>query len=130
MPAGGLFSTAEDVSKFCRMILNGGVLNGKRYLSPQALHAMTITENMGLGKTDYGFAWSITKSGFGHGGAYKNAMNIDTTTGRILVFMVQQQGPWGTTDGDKIVSTLVRLANNVDSSQTTVPTAGETPKVH
>jgi CubicO group peptidase (beta-lactamase class C family) len=130
MPAGGLFSTAEDVSKFCRMILNGGVLNGKRYLSPQALHAMTITENMGLGKTDYGFAWSITKSGFGHGGAYKNAMNIDTTTGRILVFMVQQQGPWGTTDGDKIVSTLVRLANNVDSSQTTVPAAGETPKVH
>jgi CubicO group peptidase (beta-lactamase class C family) len=130
MPAGGLFSTAEDVSKFCYMILNGGELNGKRYLSLQALHAMTITENMGLGKTDYGLGWSITKSGFGHGGAYKNAMEIDTATGRILVFMVQQQGDWGTKQGDQIVSMLRRLANDVVSPQTTVPAAGVTSEVH
>ncbi len=130
MPAGGLFSTAEDVSKFCRMILNGGELNGKRYISPQSLHAMTIPENMGLGKTDYGFAWSITKSGFDHGGAYKNAMDIDTTTGRILVFMVQQQGPWGTTQGDKIVSTLKRLSNDIVAPPTAVPAADGTPAAH
>lgn len=113
MPAGGLFSTAEDVSKFCRMILNGGTFNGKRYISPQSLHAMTITENMGLGGTDYGFAWFISKNGFGHPGADKTAMNIDTATGRILVFMVQQRGPWGTKQGDQIDSTLERLANDV-----------------
>jgi CubicO group peptidase (beta-lactamase class C family) len=130
MPAGGLFSTAEDVSKFCRMILNGGELNGKRIISTQALHAMTITENLGLGKTDYGFAWNITKSGFDHGGAYKNAMSIDTTTGRILIFMVQQQGDWGTRQGDQIVSTLKRLANDIVSPQTAVPAAGDASKVH
>jgi CubicO group peptidase (beta-lactamase class C family) len=130
MPAGGLFSTAEDVSKFCRMILNGGELNGERIISAQALHTMTIPENMGLGKTDYGFAWNITKSGFDHGGAYKNAMSIDTTTGRILIFMVQQQGPWGTAQGDQIVSTLKRLANEIVASPIAVQAAEVTPAAH
>jgi hypothetical protein len=57
-------------------------------------------------------------------------MEIDTATGRILVFMVQQQGDWGTKQGDQIVSTLRRLANDVVSPQTTVPAAGVTSEVH
>ena len=34
VPAGGLFSTAADVACFARMLLNGGTLDGKKYLSP------------------------------------------------------------------------------------------------
>jgi CubicO group peptidase (beta-lactamase class C family) len=113
MPAGGLFSTAEDVSKFCRMILNGGALDGKRYISPNALQEMTSRQNGGLGGTSYGFGWSVSSSGFGHGGAFKNAMEIDSVKGRILVFMVQQDGTWGTPEGDAIVSTLQRLADDM-----------------
>ena len=113
MPAGGLFSTAVDVSKFCQMILNGGTLNGRRYISPASLKAMTSVENGGLGKQNYGFGWSISKNGFGHGGANKNAMDIDTTTGRIFIFMVQQDGPWGTPAGDAMTSTLEGLAENI-----------------
>jgi len=113
MPAGGLFSTAADVSKFCQMILNGGTLNGRRYISAASLQAMTSVQNGGLGKANYGFGWSITKNGFGHGGANKNAMDIDTTTGRIFIFMVQQDGPWGTPAGDAMTSTLEGLAENV-----------------
>jgi CubicO group peptidase (beta-lactamase class C family) len=124
MPAGGLFSTAEDVSKFCRMILNGGALDGKRYISPQSLNEMTSTQNKGLGGTNYGFGWNISKSGFGHGGAYKNAMDIDTSTGRILIFMVQQQGDWGTKQGDEIVPTLMRMANDIVASPAAVPAVG------
>jgi CubicO group peptidase (beta-lactamase class C family) len=124
MPAGGLFSTAADVSIFCKMILNGGVLNGKRYLSQTALHEMTTEQNGGLGKKSYGFGWSISASGFGHGGAYKNAMEIDVEKGRILVFMVQQNGPWGTAEGDGIVSNLERLSDDVVGSQAPVGEAG------
>jgi len=113
MPAGGLFSTADDLEKFCRMILNGGTLDGKRYLSPSALQVMTSRENRGLGKTDYGFGWAIAKDGFGHGGAYKNSMDIDTAAGRILIFMVQQDGPWGTKDGDQMLPRLKHLANEM-----------------
>jgi CubicO group peptidase (beta-lactamase class C family) len=123
MPAGGLFSTAADLSIFCRMILNGGVLDGKRYISENSLHQMTTEQNGGFGKTSYGFGWSITASGFAHGGAYKNAMEIDTVKGRILIFMVQQHGPWGTAKGDGIVSNLERLSNDIVASHTS---AGET----
>jgi CubicO group peptidase (beta-lactamase class C family) len=115
MPAGGIFSTAADVSKFCQMILNGGVLSGVRYLSPASLHAMTSVQNGGMEKSDYGFGWSISKNGFGHGGAFKNAMDIDTTTGRIFIFMVQQDGPWGTSGGDAMIPTLERLADDLVS---------------
>jgi hexosaminidase len=111
MPAGGLFSTAADLEKFCRMLLNGGELDGKRYISAQSLHLMTSMENGGFGNTDYGFGWSVSPSGYGHGGAYKNSIDIDPAAGRALIFMVQQSGPWGTAAGDRIPSTLKKLAN-------------------
>jgi CubicO group peptidase (beta-lactamase class C family) len=115
MPAGGLFSTAADVSIFCRMILNDGELDGKRYISESSLHQMTTQQNGGLGKTSYGFGWFISASGFGHGGAYRNVMEIDAVKGRILIFMVQQNGAWGTPEGDGMVPTLERLADNLVS---------------
>jgi len=110
MPAGGLFSTAADVSTFCRMILNGGVLDGRRYISAASLHMMTSRQNGGMGGSDYGFGWGVSKTGFGHGGAYNNAMEIGTAQGGILIFMVQQAGAWGTEDGKAMVPTLEKLA--------------------
>jgi CubicO group peptidase (beta-lactamase class C family) len=118
MPAGGVFSTATDLSKFCEMILNGGTLDGKRYISPASLRAMTSVQNGGMEKHDYGFGWSISKNGFGHGGAFNNAMEIDTATNSIFIFMVQQDGPWGTTEGDAMIATLQRLADDQVSHPT------------
>jgi CubicO group peptidase (beta-lactamase class C family) len=112
MPAGGIFSTATDVSKFCQMILNGGTLNGKQYITPASLRAMTTVQNRGMEKHDYGFGWSVSKNGFGHGGAFNNAMDIDTMTGRIFIFMVQQDGPWGTSEGDAMITTLEKFADD------------------
>ena len=37
---GGLYSTVEDYSKFVRMLLNGGTLNGKKILSDSSVHMM------------------------------------------------------------------------------------------
>jgi len=83
----------------------------RSYISAQSLHLMTSTENGGFGNTDYGFGWTVSASGYGHGGAYKNLIDIDTTAGRALIFMVQQNGPWGTADGEQIPATLKKLAN-------------------
>jgi CubicO group peptidase (beta-lactamase class C family) len=38
---GGLVSTAPDYLRFCQMLLNGGELDGRRVLSPQAVKQMT-----------------------------------------------------------------------------------------
>ncbi|MCU1290222.1 MAG: hypothetical protein JWN60_2451, partial [Acidobacteria bacterium] len=37
----GLFSTADDLARYCQMILNGGILDGKRVLSAQTVARMT-----------------------------------------------------------------------------------------
>jgi CubicO group peptidase (beta-lactamase class C family) len=39
--AGGMMSTAEDYLQFAQMMLNGGELNGRQYLSPQTMTLMT-----------------------------------------------------------------------------------------
>ena len=39
---GGLVSTADDYMRFCRMLLNGGELDGARLLSPKTLKLMTL----------------------------------------------------------------------------------------
>jgi CubicO group peptidase (beta-lactamase class C family) len=39
---GGLVSTAADYLRFCRMLLNGGTLDGVRIVSPKTLELMTL----------------------------------------------------------------------------------------
>jgi CubicO group peptidase (beta-lactamase class C family) len=92
MPAGGLFSTAQDVAKFCQMILNGGELGGKRYLSEQAVKMMTSEQTGPLVKASYGFGWAVGTELIGHGGAESTNMEINRKHGLIFIFMVQHAG--------------------------------------
>ncbi|HVY70403.1 MAG TPA: serine hydrolase domain-containing protein [Verrucomicrobiae bacterium] len=98
VPAGGLFSTAADVGRFCEMILNGGRLDGKVYLSETSLRRMVAKQTGDL-KESYGLGWSTGPSTFGHGGAYSTSMTIDIKRGLVLVWMVQHAGYPG--DGAK-----------------------------
>jgi CubicO group peptidase (beta-lactamase class C family) len=104
-PAGGYFSTAMDLSVFCRMILNGGIYRGKRYLSEAVLQQMISTQTDGLPET-YGFGWGTDKKpggSFGHGGAYNTKMQIDPQHLLITIFMVQHASFPGK-EGDEIKS--------------------------
>jgi CubicO group peptidase (beta-lactamase class C family) len=108
MPAGGLFSTAYDVGRFCQMILNGGVLEGRRYLSESAVQQMTSKQTGAAVKDDYGFGWAVGKTWCGHGGAYSTDMMIDREHGLILVWMVQHAGYPG--DGRNSLGTFKTAA--------------------
>lgn len=103
-PAGGLYSTAEDVARFCRMILNDGVLDGRRYLSIQSIRQMTSTQtgdlvSGGKGEAGHGFCWMTTRKlkpnsstfagPFGHGGAQGTEMWLDPSRNLITVYMIQ-----------------------------------------
>jgi CubicO group peptidase (beta-lactamase class C family) len=110
-PAGGLFSTATDVSLFCRMILRGGEWEGKRYLSEKAIRQMTSTQTGDL-PTHYGFGWSTDPSPggpFGHAGAHKTEMHIFPRQQLITVLMVQH-GDWRNEEGRKILPTFQQAA--------------------
>jgi CubicO group peptidase (beta-lactamase class C family) len=89
MPAGGLFSTAADVARFCQMMLNRGELDGKRYLSEAAVSQMTTRQTPDTVKEKYGLGLSIGDGEFGHGGAYATNMTVDTQHRLVFVWMVQ-----------------------------------------
>jgi CubicO group peptidase (beta-lactamase class C family) len=93
MPAGGLFSTAEDVGRFCRMVLNKGTFGGKRILSEEAVKEMTSKQTGKVVKNDYGLGWNSGET-CGHGGAHATGMLINRKSGLITVWMVQQSGPF------------------------------------
>jgi CubicO group peptidase (beta-lactamase class C family) len=105
-PNGGLFSTAADYARFCRMVLRGGELDGKRYLKPETVKLMTTIQTADL-KTGFtpgngwGLGWCVVREpqgvtavlspgSFGHGGAYGTQAWIDPTAKRAYILMVQR----------------------------------------
>jgi len=99
MPAGGLFSTAIDTSLFCRMLLNNGELDGKRYLSENAIRELSKRQTPPAIKESYGLGFSVSPDSYGHGGAQATNMEIRSGKGLVLVWMVQHSGFPG--DGGK-----------------------------
>lgn len=91
MPAGGLFSTADDVGRFCQMMLAGGVFQGKRILSEAAVRELTRKQTGDL-PDGYGLGFSTGGGAFGHGGALSTNMTIDANRGLITIFLVQHAG--------------------------------------
>ena len=108
IPAGGLFSTAADVARFARMLLNGGELDGRRYLSAAAVKTMTSKQTPAALKDGYGFGFTVGAREFGHGGARGTETSIDPSSGLITIFLIQQAGFIG--DGAKLRKEFKRVA--------------------
>ena len=99
-PAGGLFSTAEDMGKFYQMILDGGVWQGKRIVSEKSIAEMTKPHHAGGKELNYGLCWFVNIDGtrptpmmpvgsYGHGGAFATNGWVDPKNKLVTVFMVQ-----------------------------------------
>ncbi|HXJ82183.1 MAG TPA: exo-beta-N-acetylmuramidase NamZ domain-containing protein [Candidatus Methylomirabilis sp.] len=54
----GLFSTADDVSRFCQMLLQRGTLDGRRVLDEATVKAMFSPEV--IGETTRGLGWDMS----------------------------------------------------------------------
>jgi CubicO group peptidase (beta-lactamase class C family) len=63
---GGMVSTAADFARYGQMLLNGGTLDGKTYLSPAAYAAMT-TDHIGPGSGVARNYFYYPGDGFGFG---------------------------------------------------------------
>ncbi len=99
-PAGGLFSTATDMSRLCRMLLNEGTLEGRRYLSPEAVRTLSTVQSGDVPVTPdsgYGMGWYAKFRGeeppavgtYTHQGARKTVMWVDPRHGLTMLIMVQ-----------------------------------------
>ena len=99
-PSGGLFSTAEDVMKFCQMLLNDGEYHGKRILSPEAVKMMTTNEIKGIGNYGFGLVTmendpQFSPGSYNHRGARSTMMWVDKQRGLVLVLLLQASDDLG-----------------------------------
>ena len=113
---GGLASSVADYYRFCRMLLNGGALDGAQILSPKTIELMTANhipggqdltqmskslfseaEMAGIG-FGLGFATTIDSAAtltpcstgdFYWGGMYSTAFFVDPVEDIIMIFMTQ-----------------------------------------
>jgi CubicO group peptidase (beta-lactamase class C family) len=108
IPAGGLYSTADDLSRLYRAMLLGGELNGTRVISSKALEEMTrlqtgdipcgFVEGMGFGlgwahvKTPKGVTAMLSTGTYGHGGAYGTQAWIDPKQDLFIILLIQRTG--------------------------------------
>ncbi|MEO8614310.1 MAG: serine hydrolase domain-containing protein [Luteolibacter sp.] len=117
---GGLFSTAADYTRFARMILRGGELDGKRYVKPETVKQMTTVQSGDLAAgfvpgSAWGLGWSIVREpqgitaplspgSFGHGGLFGTHAWIDPVKGRVYLLLIQRAnfGNQGGSDGSEI----------------------------
>jgi CubicO group peptidase (beta-lactamase class C family) len=103
---GGLFSTAPDYTRLAQMLLNGGVLDGRRYLTAESVRMMSTIQTgdlvtgftpgnaWGLGvcivRQPQGVTEMLSPGTFGHGGVYGTQFWIDMKRGVALIMMIQR----------------------------------------
>ena len=92
MPAGGLFSTADDVGRFCQMILNGGTFEGNAYPVGSRRQADDEQADRRCRQGQLRPGLVHRRRHFGHGGAFATNMTIDPKRGLIHGLMVQHAG--------------------------------------
>lgn len=109
-PAGGLYSTAENMFRFYQMMLNGGTYKGRKFLSKQSVKQLTTITCGHLEKGDHipncfsalGFrvvreatdprAAGLNPGAYGHGGSGGSIIWADPTNDTIYIFM---RNNWG-----------------------------------
>ena len=107
--AGGMVSTAEDYAQFALMLVNGGELNGKRYLGPRTVALMStnhtgdmVNGQFGRPARGMGFGLGVqvvedpaaadlrqSKGTWGWAGAYGTNANIDPLEKMVTIIMMQ-----------------------------------------
>jgi len=106
----GLFSTAEDLARYSRMVLGQGQLDGRRVLSPLAVAKMTSPATSRTDRNTRGLGWDIDSAfsanrgellpigSFGHTGFTGTSIWIDPLTKMYVVFLSSRLHPEGKGD--------------------------------
>lgn len=117
----GLFTTAADLARFCRMMLNGGALGKVRVFQPATVRLMTSVQSPD-GAARRGLGWDIDSphagqrgahfpiGGYGHTGWTGPSLWIDPFSRTFLIFVCNRNHPAGGTNILGLRSELATLA--------------------
>src|SRR5882724_5125037 len=128
----GLFSTADDLAIFCQMLLNGGVYNGGRILSPLTIATMTQPHAVSESGAARGLGWDMASSfstnrgdlfplgSFGHTGFTGTSIWIDPASDSFVIFLSNRVHPDGKGDVGPVRARVASIVASsiVDASQT------------
>lgn len=115
----GLFSTADDLARFCRMIVGHGALDGRRVLKAETVQAM-LTPHV-IGETTRGLGWDMSSSysrvlgsffppgSVGHTGYTGTSIWLDPPSGVYAILLTNRVHP----DGKGKVADLRRRTSAV-----------------
>ena len=117
----GLFLTTADLARFCRMILNGGELDGVRILSAASIAEMTRVQNDGSSRRGLGWDIDTSYSGprglwfpagttFGHTGWTGTSVWIDPAAKAFIIFFSNRVHPDGKGDATPVRREIATLA--------------------
>ncbi|HEY1110699.1 MAG TPA: exo-beta-N-acetylmuramidase NamZ domain-containing protein [Opitutaceae bacterium] len=117
----GLFSTTADLARFCRMIINGGQLDGVRILKKDTVDLMTSVQvesndRRGLGwDIDSRYSaprgrWFPAGRSFGHTGWTGTSVWIDPEAKTFLLFLGNRVHPDGKGDVTPLRREIATLA--------------------
>jgi CubicO group peptidase (beta-lactamase class C family) len=107
--SGGMVTTAEDYAQFAQMLVNGGELNGRRYLGTRTVQLMStnhtgdlVNGQFGRPAAGMGFGLGVqvvedpalaglrqSKGSWGWAGAYGTNVNIEPAEKMVTIIMMQ-----------------------------------------
>jgi uncharacterized protein YbbC (DUF1343 family)/CubicO group peptidase (beta-lactamase class C family) len=118
----GLFSTASDLAKYARMLLNEGAVNDVRIFKPETVKLMTTVQTPSQLNFRRGLGWDIDsgfsrprgthfpRGSYGHTGWTGTCLWIDPYSKTFFIFLSNRVHPDGKGDVLKLYSTLGTLA--------------------
>jgi CubicO group peptidase (beta-lactamase class C family) len=120
----GVFSTAEDLSRFARMLLGHGELDGVRVLSPEAVREFTEPRTVpGGGVRSLGWDVSshyskgrgeaLSELAYGHGGYTGTSLWIDPAQDLFVILLTNRNHPYGRGNVLRLRGTLADAAVQV-----------------
>lgn len=123
----GMFSTADDLSRFAKMMLNGGTLDGQRILNPLAIVKMTTPQSPRGREARRGFGWDFDSpyssvrgdlflvGSYGHTGFTGTSIWIDPFTKTYVILLTNRVHP---TTRTSVVNLRSQVASAVAASLT------------
>ena len=133
----GLFSDAADLSRFARMYLEGGQLDGARIVTPAAIDTFTRVQDSALSNRALGWevpngsnsaGHEMSNRAFGHTGFTGTSIWIDPARDLFVILLTNRVDP--TRDNPRLGPVRVQLADAVvsviDAHGPTPPSAAGT----
>jgi len=118
----GLFSTARDLKRFARMLVNGGELEGVRVLSAATVARMITPVQLPANAGTRGLGWDIDTSfssnrgdlfpigSYGHTGFTGTSIWIDPASKSYVIFLSSRLHPDGVGDVGALRSRIATVA--------------------